>query len=193
VVAQSSIATTEISQVPLSGVLEMLTAAKSANVLSILDVDVSPSVAVNEARLGSHEELLKCVFAANILKPAKHAAEELLLKLDPATKVDLNSAVELAVALRAQCDSQLVALTNGASNCTLAINGHVITLPSCPITTVTDATGAGDAFLGGLLAGMVPLSLSFFFLCFFLFLPGNIFFFFFPSLFFLRKKIHALV
>lgn len=44
---------TEISQVPLSGVLQLLSEARAHGVLSVLDVDVSPSVAVNEACLGS--------------------------------------------------------------------------------------------------------------------------------------------
>ena len=42
--AHASIVTTEISQVPLTGVLALLGSAKKAGVLSVLDLDVPPSV-----------------------------------------------------------------------------------------------------------------------------------------------------
>jgi hypothetical protein len=68
-------------------------------VFSVLDVDVSPSVAVEEAGLGSYgvlpifipmpyhvtrpillttDELLEAVRLADVVKPAKHAADQLL-------------------------------------------------------------------------------------------------------------------
>ena len=67
---EACIVTCEISQVPLSGVIRILEAAKSSDCLTILDVDVSPSVAVNEAKLGTTEELLKAISLANVVKPA---------------------------------------------------------------------------------------------------------------------------
>ena len=42
--AHASMVTTEISQVPLTGVLALLGSAKKAGVLSVLDLDVPPSV-----------------------------------------------------------------------------------------------------------------------------------------------------
>ena len=74
--------TTEISQVPLSGVLSLLNGAKKLGIPSVLDVDVQPSVAVEQAQLGSMEELIKVVRSVDVLKPAKHAALELLTLLD---------------------------------------------------------------------------------------------------------------
>jgi sugar/nucleoside kinase (ribokinase family) len=71
----------EISQVPHSGVLRLLRTARSCGITSVLDLDVSPRVAVNEANLGSLEDLLRCVHTVDILKPARHAAEELLSHL----------------------------------------------------------------------------------------------------------------
>ena len=64
------IVTCEISQVPLSGVIRILNAAKSSGCLTILDVDVSPSVAVDEAKLGTKEEILKAISLADVVKPA---------------------------------------------------------------------------------------------------------------------------
>jgi hypothetical protein len=51
---------------------------RKAKVLSILDLDVPPSVAVGEAGLGTMEEVVGCVKNADVLKPAHEAAEELL-------------------------------------------------------------------------------------------------------------------
>ena len=51
---------------------------RKAKVLSVLDLDVPPSVAVGEAGLGTMEEVVDCVKNADILKPAHEAAEELL-------------------------------------------------------------------------------------------------------------------
>lgn len=64
------IVTCEISQVPLSGVIRILSAAKSNGCLTILDVDVSPSVAVYEAKLGTKEEILTAISLADVVKPA---------------------------------------------------------------------------------------------------------------------------
>ena len=51
---------------------------RKAKVLSILDLDVPPSVAIGEAGLGTMEEVVDCVKNADVLKPAHEAAEELL-------------------------------------------------------------------------------------------------------------------
>lgn len=51
---------------------------RKADVLSILDLDVPPTVAVEEARLGNMQELIDCVKSADVLKPAHDAATELL-------------------------------------------------------------------------------------------------------------------
>ena len=51
-VQEASMLSTEISQVPLPGVLELLACASSSSVTTLLDVDVPPSVATTEAQLG---------------------------------------------------------------------------------------------------------------------------------------------
>eukprot|EP00041_Stephanoeca_diplocostata_P017437 m.351297 g.351297 ORF g.351297 m.351297 type:complete len:596 (-) comp20697_c0_seq1:137-1924(-) len=157
-VAQSSIFTTEISQVPLSGVMELLGAARDAGgVVSVLDVDISPSVAVDEARLGSMDDVISCVKQATVLKPAMHAAVELMQVLDPTLTSTLPSmsAADLAARLRDATECELVALTDGGSGCALATESHSLVVPvRTTIAKVTDATGAGDAFLGGLVASL---------------------------------------
>jgi ribokinase len=156
-VGQCRILSTEISQVPLSGVIELLRAANAGSpILSVLDVDVQPSVAVEQALLGSLNEVTECVMLADVLKPAKHAAQELLAHLDPSVRTDAftMSSQDLTARLRDLTGSQLVALTNGAEGCVLATENHLLTVAPFQLDRVIDATGAGDAFLGGLLAGL---------------------------------------
>lgn len=155
-VKSARIMSSEISQVPLSGVSRLLSVAKDSGVLSVLDVDVQPSVAIAEAELGSLAELQECVLNADVLKPAKHAAVELIACLDPSvrTSVEGMNNLELAARLRDLTGAKLVALTSGKEGCSLATDDNEISVPSCAIASVTDATGAGDAFLGGLLAGL---------------------------------------
>lgn len=152
----ASMVTTEISQVPLSGVLELLRSARRAGVLSVLDVDVPPNVAVEEARLGSMEELIECVRMANVLKPSKMAAVGVVRAMNPSA-VDEGevSLQQVAVELARLCESKLVALTNGAEPTILVDSRyHVVQVDPPSIQKVVDTTGAGDAFLGGLLLGI---------------------------------------
>jgi sugar/nucleoside kinase (ribokinase family) len=76
--ARAGLVTTEISQVPLSGVEALLDAAARAGAPSLLDVDVTPSVATGPARLGTEDELRRCVTKATVLKLTASAAGELL-------------------------------------------------------------------------------------------------------------------
>ncbi|XP_062508700.1 uncharacterized protein LOC134184942 isoform X2 [Corticium candelabrum] len=147
----------EISQVPHSGVLKLLQTAKRFGITSVLDLDVSPSVAVNQAKLGSMEDLLSCVHTADILKPARHAAEELYVHLQSSSSIEQvrsMSSTELVDRIRQLCKSQMVAMTAGSEGCAISTQQHLVQVPVVPLDTVVDATGAGDAFLGGLLAGL---------------------------------------
>eukprot|EP00047_Mylnosiga_fluctuans_P000752 m.201808 g.201808 ORF g.201808 m.201808 type:complete len:576 (-) comp10105_c0_seq19:113-1840(-) len=149
--------TTEVSQVPLGGVQALLSSAKQSAVLSVLDVDVAPSVAVQQAKLGSYEQLLSLVRTADVLKPAKHAAVELLSVLDPnlGSRLQNISTEETAQLLLKLTGCKLVAITNGGEGCSLvSASGSSAHVPAVKLAKVIDATGAGDAFLGGLIAGL---------------------------------------
>lgn len=149
----SRIVSTEISQVPLSGVLALLRMAHATGALTVLDIDISPAVAEQEAKLGSLADLLQSVRAARVLKPARHAAEQLLEHVHrgagDATKM---SAAAIAEALRRETGAAMVAMTSGREGCALALPDGVVTADAYAIPKVVDATGAGDAFLGGLMA-----------------------------------------
>ena len=151
------IVSTEVSQVPLSGVEALLKAGNSAGALTVLDVDVSPAVCVEEARLGSFDDLVKCVKLARVLKPTRDAAVELLQLLlteKDETFVEEMDTLMLAKALLVASGADMVALTAGNQGCALATSNHCVLAESCFIKEAIDSTGAGDAFLGGLLVGL---------------------------------------
>jgi D-arabinose 5-phosphate isomerase GutQ len=143
-------------QVPLSGVAALLTTANDNGVLSVLDIDVQPSVATNEAGLGSTSEIIDCIKQARVLKPAMHAAREVVGILMPEIRTEIASmpADELGKRMRDAADCDLVALTDGGNGCALVTADLAITVPTGCHIDVIDATGAGDAFLGGLIAGI---------------------------------------
>ncbi|XP_019859150.1 PREDICTED: probable fructokinase-5 [Amphimedon queenslandica] len=148
----ASMVTTEISQLPFTGVLEILKMAKEAGVVSILDLDVPPKAAIEEAKLGVMEDMLECLRLADIIKPAKAAADEVLKVMG--RESSSGGLVDAAVNLMEECNSKMVAITDGASGSIFATKNNVIKVKSMPVDKVIDTTGAGDAFLGGLIVGL---------------------------------------
>jgi arabinose-5-phosphate isomerase len=136
--------TTEVSQLPLAAVLEVLRIAREAGIPSVVDLDVPPSDAV--PGLGSTEELDAALRGADLLKPSKAAARELA----PGAGGD---AADIARALRARYGVPVV-ITDGEAGCVVASPDFEGRIPACVAKEVVDTTGAGDAFLGGLLAGL---------------------------------------
>jgi arabinose-5-phosphate isomerase len=139
-IRRSRVLTTEVSQLPLDAALEALRIAREAGVTTVVDFDVPASDAV--ASLGDETALVAVLEAADVLKPAKIAARELFPELgDP---------LSLARAIRSRFGSQVVVVTDGAAGCAVASDEIEGLVEGCP-AKVVDTTGAGDAFLGGLL------------------------------------------
>lgn len=145
-VAGAGRVSTEVSQLPLEAVAEVLRIAREAGVPTALDVDLPPEDAV--PALGDREALDAVLRSADLLKPSKAAAAALLERSDA-------DALGLADALRARFDASAVVVTDGAEGCAVAAEGGVaLRLPAYAVKEVADSTGAGDAFLGGLLTGL---------------------------------------
>lgn len=129
---------TEASQLPLEPVLEGIRIAREAGVRVIFDLDVSPSYFI-ESGLGTEAGLIELLKLVDVLKPCKAAARE----LSGSTDYDTMAQKLLKLGPR------LVAITMGAEGCLMARAEKISHRPSFKVQ-VTDTTGAGDAFMGGL-------------------------------------------
>jgi ribokinase len=135
--------TTEVSQLPLAAALAALEVARAAGVATLVDLDVPPSAALET--LGSEAELHAVLRAADVLKPSKVAAREL--------GGDGQDALALASGMRERFGNGAVVVTDGEEGCAIdavSFQGRV----AATAVRAVDTTGAGDAFLGGLLAGL---------------------------------------
>jgi len=143
-IRRSARLSTEISQLPLEAVVAALDIARAAGIPTVLDLDVPPSDAL--PGLGDEAQLLAALEAADYLKPSKLAAAELV----PNARGD---ALATARTLRERFGSRAVLVTDGAAGCAICsadFEGRV----KAPAVDAIDTTGAGDAFLGGLLAAL---------------------------------------
>ncbi|MDX1648398.1 MAG: PfkB family carbohydrate kinase [Myxococcota bacterium] len=137
--------TTEVSQLPLAAVREVQRIAREAGVPVVVDLDVPPSDAV--PGLGDRASLDAALGDADLLKPSRAAA----LELAPDAGRD---GLSLARALRKRLGVPAVVVTDGEAGCAVAADGVELEVAAFPVPEVLDTTGAGDAFLGGLLVGL---------------------------------------
>ncbi len=143
-IRRANLVSTEISQLPLRTVLAILLFARTHSIPTILDVDVPPSDAIGS--LGTRAELERALKLATYLKPAKSAARELIAGngRDP---------LKLAEAIRAKYGNRAVIITEGDKGCSIAADGVAFRVPAFKVKQI-DSTGAGDAFLAGIFAGL---------------------------------------
>ena len=142
-IKNARIVSTEISQLPLKTVIAILKFARENSIPTVLDLDVPPSDAVST--LGTRAELDQALKLATYLKPAKGAARELAEGSDP---------LKMAEQIRARYGNEAVIMTAGASGCAISADDTSVRVPAFKVKVV-DTTGAGDAFLGGVLAGLL--------------------------------------
>lgn len=134
----------EVSQLPLDATLEVMAIAREAGIPTLIDVDVPPSQAV--PLLGSEKNLRSILRSADILKPSKAAAVELV----PDAR---GNALALARGIRSKFGARRVVVTDGERGCAIATDEFEGRIPALPVKVV-DTTGAGDAFVAGLLVAL---------------------------------------
>jgi len=142
-IRRARLLSTEISQLPLRTVIALLQFARRHSIPTVLDVDVPPSDACPV--LGTRAELERALRLATYLKPAKAAARELA--------ESERDALAMAEAIRARYGSRAVVITDGDGGCAIAARDATLRVPAFRVRQV-DTTGAGDAFLGAMLAGL---------------------------------------
>jgi arabinose-5-phosphate isomerase len=136
---------TEVSQLPLAAVRAALELAHAAGAATVVDLDVPPSDAL-AAGLGDEAALDFVLRGADLLKPSKSACRELV-------SGGSGDSLALARALRARFGNRAVVVTDGEAGCAIAADGFEGFVPARAVKAV-DTTGAGDAFLGGLLVAL---------------------------------------
>jgi sugar/nucleoside kinase (ribokinase family)/D-arabinose 5-phosphate isomerase GutQ len=142
-VRNAHLVSTEISQLPLPTVIGLLLFARAHSIPTVLDVDVPPSDAC--PALGTRAELERALKLATVLKPAKAAAREL--------SGGVRDPLKMAEAIRARYGSRAVVITDGERGCAISARDTTLRVPGFRVRQV-DATGAGDAFMGAMLAGL---------------------------------------
>jgi sugar/nucleoside kinase (ribokinase family)/D-arabinose 5-phosphate isomerase GutQ len=142
-IKNARIVSTEISQLPLKTVIAILKFARENSIPTVLDLDVPPSDAIST--LGTRAELELALKLATYLKPAKGAARELAAGDDP---------LKMAEQIRARYGNDAVIMTAGDSGCAISAGDASVRVAAFKVKVV-DTTGAGDAFLGGVLAGLL--------------------------------------
>jgi len=137
--------TTEVSQLPLAATLAALQIAREAGIPTVVDLDVPPSDAL--ATLGDAETLDQVLRSADLLKPSKAAAAELVPEAG-------GDALEIAHCLRERFGNGVVVVTDGAAGCAISALDFAGSVAGVRAKEIVDTTGAGDAFLAGLLVGL---------------------------------------
>jgi arabinose-5-phosphate isomerase len=141
-IRSSRMLSTEISQLPLDAVVAALEIAREAGVTTILDVDIPRSDAIKS--LGGAADFERALKLADYLKPSKAAVIEMINEDD---------ALRAAQILREKYGARAVVITDGEIGCAIASDEVNDRVPAY-LTRAIDSTGAGDAFLGGMIAGL---------------------------------------
>jgi arabinose-5-phosphate isomerase len=141
-IRSAKMVSTEISQLPLDAVVAVLEIAREAGVATVLDVDIPRSDALKS--LGNAEQFERALQLADYIKPSKAAVTEITGESD---------ALRAALALRQKYGARAVVITDGEAGCAIASNDFNARV-AAHTTKALDSTGAGDAFLGGMLAGL---------------------------------------
>src|SRR5262249_49586564 len=141
-IRRSRMLSTEISQLPLDAVVAALEIARAAGAATALDVDIPRGDAIKT--LGSAEDFERALKLADYLKPAKAGASEIVNETD---------ALRAARILLEKYGARAVVITDGEAGCAIASDELTARAPAYPIKTI-DSTGAGDAFFGGMIAGL---------------------------------------
>jgi len=142
-IRRASIVSTEVSQLPLPTVIAVLLFARTHSITTVLDVDVPPSDAC--ATLGTRAQLERALRLATILKPTKSSARELA--------GGSRDILKMGEVIRARYGNRAVVITDGDKGCAIAADDAAIRVPVFRVKQI-DSTGAGDAFLGAMLAGL---------------------------------------
>ncbi len=142
VIEAATFVSSEVSQLPLATVRRVFERARAAGARTVLDLDIPLADAV--PWLGSEAELWEVLALADVLKPSRAAVAGLCSARDPEG---------VARELQTRLGCSIVALTLGKDGSIVATPGGIAHVQAAGVDA-RDTTGAGDAFLGGFVAGL---------------------------------------
>jgi sugar/nucleoside kinase (ribokinase family)/D-arabinose 5-phosphate isomerase GutQ len=142
VIEGAAYVSSEVSQLPLRTVRRVFERARAAGARTVLDLDIPLAEAV--PWLGSEVELWQVLALADVLKPSRAAVKGLCTARDPEG---------IARELQSRLGCSIVALTLGKDGAFVLTEQGGAHLDAAGVD-VRDTTGAGDAFLGGFVAGL---------------------------------------
>ena len=143
IIRNAKILMVEACVMPLAPMLEAMRIANEAGVRVVFDMDVTLSD-IKRTDMGTEDELHEAISRADVFIPCKAAAQELLGTADIKNEVRF---------LQAE-DSKIVAVTLGDNGCVIYANNRTYEVPGYEVEVV-DTTGAGDAFHGGFVYGLL--------------------------------------
>lgn len=149
--ARAAVVTSEVSQLPLCGAAAVLSKGREYGAITVLDVDVPPDAACEESKLGTPEQFREVFDLAHVVKMPKAVAQNVsaLLRLDTCS----GDTCDIASAIAEKAHAELVVVTDGRNGAVGVLqDGVQVAVPAPRVEVVRDTTGAGDAFLGGMLA-----------------------------------------
>ena len=138
---------TELCQLPLPAVQAVLDMASAAGKPGFVDLDLPPSAIVG-SRLGTRAQVLRALRTAPFVKSSVDAAAELVGRGSPE-----RMALALHGYLKKRPGTEWVALTAGRLGSAISDGRRSHLARGFRGIRAVDSTGAGDAYLGGLIAG----------------------------------------
>lgn len=144
VIAGARILQVEACLLPLKPVLKAMEIAKENGVTVVFDLDVSPRHFIEEAGLATRDEMDRAIQLADVFIPCKAAASELIGSVDFE-----DQGRKLLDYGPATC-----AVTLGSRGC-IVFNRDEFHHVDGNQVDVVDTTGAGDAFHGGFIYGLI--------------------------------------
>ncbi len=140
----SKIFQAEICVMPLEPVIASMEIARDSGVITVLDLDVPISYFTDEAGISSRDKVFRAISLADVIIPCKDAAKELLNSEN--FEKDIEKLLELG--------PKIAAITLGKDGCVVTDGDKKVVVPGFKVEVV-DTTGAGDAFHGGFIYGLL--------------------------------------
>ncbi len=139
----AKIFSSEATLIPLNVILRAAQVAIENGAKFVFDIDVDP-LTLSVSGLGTEEELRELIRLSYATIPSKATAKTLTGKTDP----------EKIVKTLLDMGPEIAGITLGEEGCILGSKKEIVKVPAYPVE-VKDTTGAGDAFHGAFIYGIL--------------------------------------